>query len=320
MTILEIKLLIGALGIITLAVVWIIWVAHLSKAKPGRTEWDETDDAALGLPIKLKHLKRDLINGGVEGLIERDVKDYRENSRIAHKKCNAITSAIAEVTDSQDYRVIVQALFEGGFLSTGDSDFSFDQLLGHVYGVKAYRALDAFHALHFRLMSEGMNGGENRYNTSGDNYYYAYEFPAKPNGTELSAVNMRSETRDPDDKGYREDVVRKVIVVENQSPAFAYILESSIFTGEPQKLHFVQLMLNYDDDLGLDELLACKFDISNVHEWSAWNDLKTRRIITTLDIQKMECTPIVLPKRIEYMLFNLYSGECSVEIDFKDSV
>lgn len=309
MTILEIKIIIGVLGIITLGVVWIIWVAHLSKAKSGRI-----DDAALGIPQKLKHLKRDLIDGGVERLVERNIKDYAENSRIAHKKCDAITSAIAEVTDSQDYRIVVQALFEGGFLEIRDSDFSFDQLLGLVYGIKAYHALDAFQALHSRLMFEGMNGGENQYNPSGDNYYYAYEFIRKPTDTEQSV------RKSYDDDEWRTDIMRKVIVVENQSPAFAYILEHSIFSGEPQKLYFVQLMLNYKDDLGLDELLACEFDIGDVHEWSAWNDLNTRRIITTLDIEKMECTPIVLPKRIEHMLFNLYSGECSAEIDFKDSM
>jgi hypothetical protein len=307
---------------VLLTVVMLIFVIAIIYAAVGQGKADRRAEAARLAARKLKVLKKDLINVGAETLIEHNINNYAEDSRIAHQKCDAITDAVAAVTDAQDYKVIVQALFEGGFLSTGDSDFSCEMLLNRVYGVKAYHALDTFLELHERLIFEGMNGGDNKYNPSGDNYYYAYEFDQRPDEIELSIVNSESsrEKRAPDDKGYREDVKRKVIVVENQSPAYAYILESSIFSGEPRKLYFVQLMQNYNDDLGLDELLACEFDIGDLHEWSAYKDTTPRRILTTLNIEHMECKPIVTPMHIEYMLFNLYSGQCGAEIDFKDNV
>lgn len=253
------------------------------------------------------HLKRDLINAGLESLLKIEHPDYFEKSMIDHRKADTIVAAIMEVTDAQDYKVVVQALFESGFLSIRDSDFSCDQLFACVYGVKVHHALETFNNLHIALMRAGHIDAETSYNSSGDNYYSAYEFMQKPAKIAQSVA----------DRGHvwPTDIMRKVIVVENQSPMYAYVLEHSIFTGEPSEFYMVQLRAEYDEDVDLPGLIGAEFEVDKVYGWDAYDLHKTKRIITTLKIDGMMCNPVLEPKRIEGMLFNLYSGLCSIVED-----
>lgn len=255
----------------------------------------------------MHHLKRDLINAGIESLLESKHPDYFEKSKIAHRKAAAITDAVIEVDDAQDYKIVVQGLFEGGFLSIGDSDFDCDQLFACVYGVKVYHALETFNNLHIALMRAGHVDAKISYNSSGDNYYSAYEFMQKPDKIAQSVA----------DQGYvwATNIMRKVIVVENQSPMYAYVLEHSIFTGEPSKFYMVQLRADYDEEVELLRLISTDFDMGEASEWSAYDLHKTKRIITVLKINDMMCNPVLEPKRIEGMLFNLYSGLDSIVED-----
>lgn len=262
----------------------------------------------------LKHLKRDLIDDETTiALIDMGDKDYKKQSALDHKHSKVIADAIQEVTkdSAQSYKVIIQALFEGGFLSTNDSDFSCDQLLKYVYGVKVYHAIDDFIKLFDMLMKNGMTDHtdyDKKYNPSGDNYYSAYEFDVKPTDIELRIL---------DGEPSRTDVKRKVIVVENQSPMFAYILDYSMFINTPDEFTIVLMKGDYDDPDTLPELLHYEFDLHDKHEWDALCN-KTIKIITTMYFRTMECNLVTNPTRIEYALFNIYSGHDAMMQDLEN--
>lgn len=114
---------------------------------------------------------------------------------------------------------------------------------------------------------------------------------------------------------------RKVIIVENQSLMFAYVLEYSIFTGEPNQWNIVRLKQQYDDPCKVDEIMEFNCDFNEYrYDWECGRTFNAARIIATLDIQKMECTEGFWDfTNIEYALMNIDSGHCSLTSDILNS-
>lgn len=274
-------------------------------------------------------LKRNLVNALIEPLISGDNPnpDYVEQSvrenAIADRIADAVKDSCHEHSD--DYRAVVQGLFEGGFLSTEEHDFSFDQLISYAVGIKMYYALDAFNELFDMLVAGGFNDPRDKdtqYNPCGDNYYSAMSFIQKPDDTEMQVARKRPND-DSDDDAIRKDweekaITRKVIFIENQSPSWCYVLESSMFGGEPSKLFILRLKKDYDSPCKLQEVIdrEAAFNYYDFN-WACYSSNEAR-MIATLDISSMECEGWWNIKRIEHTLFNIYSGRDALQEESKD--
>ncbi len=272
-------------------------------------------------------LKRNFVNAPFESLLEYGNEEYtarsvRENA-VADRIADAVKDACHERSD--DYRAVVQGLFEGGFLSTESRDFSFDQLISYAVGIKMYYALDAFNELFDMLVAGGFNDPrdmDTQYNSCGDNYYSAMSFVQKPDDTEMQIARKRLND-DSDDDTIRKNwedkaITRKVIFVENQSPSWCYVLERSMFGGEPSKLFIIRLKKDYNSPCKLQEVIdrEAAFDYYDF-DWSC-NGSSKARIFATLDIGSMECKEGWWDMRVEHTLFNLYSGRDALQEDSKD--
>ena len=272
----------------------------------------------------MKYLKRNLVNASMETLINVEGLGYGEQSRIGNEisdaMVKAITPAIGEHSDN--YRAVVQGLFESGYLSVTEADFSFDQLLAYALGVKMYHALDAFNELFDKLVSGGYidpRDHETTYNPSGDNYYSAMTFGVKPDEDDVWAAREATQDASNDEQIALElwarGIQRKVIFVENQSPCWCYVLDHSIHTGEPQKLHMVRLQQNYDDPSMFQTVMDMEANFNKPGAHSPYNSKQIFRVVATLDIDRMFCDAGWWePKTIEYCLFNIYSGRDSISI------
>lgn len=261
----------------------------------------------------LKVLSRDFINATIETLIEEPIPspEYVAGSVTDHIIADDIVSALGTHYDHMKYRAVIQGLFESGFINTNDSDFGFEKLLEGVVGVKMYHALPSFNKLFDLLVKGGFTDHDTNYNPSGDNYYSAYSFNVEPDDTDILDDTVRAKLKD-------RGAPRNVIVVENQGPMFAYILDHSIYTGEPKTLTIVRMKEEYDDPDKLPELLEMEFDFGKYnYEWSA-NRNSAARIMAVLDIPAMECKDGWFdPVRVCNALFNIYSGVYGLEQDSK---
>lgn len=249
----------------------------------------------------------------------------------------------------QGYKAVVQALFESGFLSVEDRDFNTEQLFNYIYGIKCVNAVPAFKHLHTWLMennftdhigkqapstlytvkeqlrcfncnstyplSHGKEKGCNKctqtveqktWNNSGDNYFSAYKFEHKPSDIDLSVIDISKGESD----SKREPVFDRVIIVENQSPMWAFVLTENVFSGDPDELYIVRLKCNYNDKDRLPELLELVKNnkLENNSDWSAYNDTTKHGVIAHVEVENMVCKPVMQPKHIESALFNIYSG------------
>jgi hypothetical protein len=298
----------------------------------------------------VKHLPEDLITSGYGSLIERsdEYAGYAElDHGIANELIPALKKANESGSNHQGYKAVVQALFESEFLSTRDRDFNTDQLINYIYGVKCASSIPSFQKLHTWLMANGHTDhvgtqvpsdlydvkGELRcfdcdntyplshkketgcthctsttnqktWNPSGDNYYSAYQFEHKLSDTEQTVIKISRSDRE------RPKTFDRVIVVENQSPMWAFVVMDNPFTGQPDELYIVRLKCNYDDKDRLPELLELvkNNQLENNHDWSGYNDTSRHGVIACVKIDDMECKPVLQPKHIESALFNIYSG------------
>ena len=240
------------------------------------------------------HLKRNLVNASIETLIEPPIcnEKYLERSILGNSISDAMVTAITPAINehSNNYRAVVQGLFESGYLSVSDRDFSFDQLLKYSLGVKMHHALDAFNELFDMLVGGGYTDPRSRdteYNSSGDNYYSAMTFGGQ----------------------------RKVIFVENQSPSWVYVLEHEIHTGKPKDLYMIRLKSEYDDPDKIQAVIDMEADFTDRsdHQFSAYDRKQVHRIIARLDIMHMSCEEGWWePSEILFCLFNIYSGRDSI--------
>lgn len=269
---------------------------------------------------------------------------------IANALIPALKKANDKKASHQGYKAVVQALFESEFLSPTDRDFNTDQLFNYIYGVKCAHAVPSFQKLHSWLMdndytdhigdlepstiyeskgslvcfdcdktyplSHGKETGctnctsktnQKTFNSSGDNYFSAYQFEHTLSDTEKFVIEMS-----PRDDDERATTFNRVIVAENQSPMWAFVLTENAFTGEPDDFYIIRLKCNYNDKDRLPELLELVKNnkLENNHDWSTYNDTSRYGIVAQVKIQEMECKPVLQPKHIESALFNIYSG-CS---------
>lgn len=157
--------------------------------------------------------------------------------------------------------------------------------------------------------------GKKVFNTSGDNYFSAYEFDYAY--TEIDKIVMKT----TDDEFGKEEIDRpqakvRVVVAECQSPMWAFVLIDSPYSGEPETLHIVQLKCNYNDPCRLDELLkmAKENTLDDNHHWSVMNNTINYGIVATVDVKSLECSTVLQPKNIESALFNIYSGHTCISM------
>ena len=264
---------------------------------------------------------RNLINTGIESLVDSH-PEYQERSRIGHAMKDAVLPGLTQMAKDKkncSYKALVAALFESGFLSAKETCFNTEMLLNYIYGAKMHESIETLNKLFDVLTERGATKADRKtmYNPSGDNYYCALQFQIKPTEENLKTAEIVANiagTSVEEESHFRSDIYRKVIVIENQSPQYAAILDHSIYSGQPEKLHFVQLKRNYNDVDYIHELIDLEFDIGDMQEFSAYgNEERLPRIITTLDVDDMECKPVLAPRRIEFMLYNLYSALESIQ-------
>jgi len=269
---------------------------------------------------------RDIIDATIEGLIESGHPEYVERSRQGHAMKDAVLPGMIAMAKDQThcaYRAMTQALFESGFLTTSERCFNLDMLIALVYGTKVHGAIPTFLNLWDQLTARGFTSLSDRhamYNPYGDNYFSAVQYQINPDEDDYKVREIARETaggnQNANDDDFRKDVFRKVIYIENQSPAWAVVLENSLYTNTPDKLHLLQLKEDYNDPDVLAGLHAMEFDVAQQFKWSAYGSRKTiNKIVTTLEVDKMECKPVLDPKAIEHILFDIYSGFDSIEQD-----
>ena len=257
----------------------------------------------------------------------------------------------------QGYKAVVQSLFESGFLNTSDRDFNVEQMFNYIYGVKCVSALPSLLTLHKWLMDNDYTDhfgieepsclykhqdvmkcfdcnktfpaeqttcstcktavGKKVFNTSGDNYFSAYEFDYALTEIDRDVMNISSKTlgKKIDDED-RPQAKTRVVIAENQSPMWAFVIVDSPYTGEPDTLFIVRLKCNYNDPCRLQALLdmAEKNTLENNYKWSTSNDTSRYGIIAAVDIKNLECKMVLQPKHIESALFNVYSGHTCIEV------
>lgn len=255
-----------------------------------------------------------LIDATIKNLIDSEHPEYVQRSQIGHAHKDSVVvgmAAMAMDKKNQSYLAMVQALFESGFLSTSESCFNLSQLWEYIYGVKMHTALGTFLKLFDELVSRSHIAPDHKtaYNPSGDNYYCAMQFQIKPDEDDIKVREISANHFGSDAEPFRTDVFRKVIIIENQSPTYAVILDYSIWTNEPAKLHFMRLKEDYSDSDVLTDLIEREFDIADNYQFTSYGgDKKICKIITTLDVDSLGCKPVVAPHTIEHVLFNIYSG------------
>jgi len=255
----------------------------------------------------MKHLNKDLIDCGIESLVSIK-SEYAEYSRKDHAIAKALEAPLS-VAENKDfgyrpYRAVVQAMFESGFLDTGESCFNTEQLFKYIMGVKVYHKVDMFLTLHANLMELGATDHDGKgFNTSGDNYFSAYEFDKVLSESSKTVMKLYPRERVTPPK-------TKVIIIENQSPMFAVVMDYCAFTQFPKRMTLVRLKRNYDDTCRIQQFLDIvkTSKIEEDHKWSAYNDSIDYGVITTLDLDKMECNPVLNYRDIESVLFSIGSG------------
>jgi hypothetical protein len=281
--------------------------------------------------------------------------NYAEKDHnIANDLIASFKKANDKTASHQGYKAVVQALFESEFLSVKDRDFNTEKLFNYIYGVKCVHSVPSFQKLHSWLMDNDFTDhigtlepsslyeskgslvcfdcdktyplshvketgctncktttNQKTFNSSGDNYYSAYQFEHKLSDIQKGIIDMS-----PEDSEDRLTTFDRVIVVENQSPMWAFVLTESAFSGEPDEFSIVRLKCNYDDKDRLPELLELVKNnkLKNNHDWSTYNDTSRYGVIAHVKIEDMECKPVLQPKHIESALFNLYSGVDSLEL------
>ena len=262
---------------------------------------------------------KSIIDAGIEDLVANSEPQFTKQSRINHGMCESVMAgmkAMAKDTDNSSYKAMTQALFESGFLSTGDRDFNLEKLLNHIYGTKIHCATDAFFQLYETLSARGYTDPFDRtrvFNPSGDDYLSAFKFQVRPSEDEIWVRNFTNDQKETPIKDWPDDVYRKVIYMECQNPAYALVMDYSIFTNEPKAFHLLQIKGAYGDPERLEALYNLEFNIGDEFEYSAGSTDRTCRIITTLCMESMEASPVIEPKKIESVLSRLYSGRDSLK-------
>lgn len=265
---------------------------------------------------------RDLITAGIEELCDLENPEYLDRARIGNAYKNALLPGMTAMAGDKKncaYRAMVQALFESGYLSRAESDFNLEQLLNHIYGVKMHESIATFERLFDALMEMGHteHTSERAYNPSGDNYYSAMKFQIKPTVEDVKTrdiVNEMFPKNHTEPEAWRSDIYRKVIVIENQSPTFAVVLDHCIYTGKPTEMHFVLLKQDYNSVNPLDKFINDEFNFKGRWDLNSYANRSKGKphIIATLDIRMMEAKPIYMPAQIDQVLFNIYSGHDSL--------
>ncbi|WP_415912354.1 hypothetical protein [Neptuniibacter sp. QD37_11] len=254
---------------------------------------------------------RDLIDAGKECLVSSE-GDYADKSAALHAVKDTLVPELAKATSysgSDGCKVVVQAMFESKFLKTGSSDFNVSQIMQYAYGIKLHEALATFHKIFNLLEERGHTSIENKCGTTGDNYYTALKYQVKPTDDDILIRSLHREFFESSvEDSFPTDVYRKVLVIENQSPMYALVLEYSLFSGDPTELHIVRLKENYNDPDRLTHMIEAEFNkVAQLCDGSAYSE-KTCRPITTLKISDMECTHVNSPRLIELALINLETG------------
>jgi hypothetical protein len=267
---------------------------------------------------------KDLINCTIETLIKLGNESYVEESRVAHKAKDQLVEALKKVKTNKDgnqSKIITQALFESGIISYDEyENFTLNSIEKYIYGGKMMQVIETFLSLHEKLKEKGFSSPDNTYNTSGDNYFCALEFNIKPSKQDVDIRNMSNKIAKRTHEQCRPfptDVFRKVIVIENQLPMYAIVLDYSIITSEPCKMSIVQLKESHGHSANLEEFIKQEFVLENCPcDTVNGNRTSKRKVIAELDISKMESSHLQFPVVIESALFNLYSGLDSINANF----
>lgn len=300
----------------------------------------------------MKHLSSSLINSGIETLIKFD-ETYKGYSETDSAISENIQDAMNEDKLSVAYRpylAVVEALFESGFVSTDVSCFNTDQLFNYIYGVKAVEQLENFTSAHNKLTEIQANDhigsqqpselyvtnskkdgkqlscfncdsiynietknkedgcdhcttfcNTKTYNSSGDNYFSAYSF-------------KRKGTPDSEEKN---NPVTRVLIIENQSPMYAIVVDEKTYSLTPKSMTIVRLKRKYNDPCRLKEFLKLVEEdmLKNNTKWSPFNDTISFGIITTVSIDDKSCDAVIEPKSIESALLNLESLAYCLDVD-----
>ncbi|WP_415912353.1 hypothetical protein [Neptuniibacter sp. QD37_11] len=235
---------------------------------------------------------RDLINASTEFLIKHESPEYVATSEQLHSIKDALVPTLKDASNAcldDGAKTVVQALFESGFLTTDDRDSNLRHLLQYIYGVKLHESMEPFLVLHKQLTEHGFTSEENSFNASGDNYYCALD--SKETCTEGQPL-------------------RKAIYVENQSPAYLLVIDRA----RQGKFHIVRLRASHKDPSKLTKFIEADFkDVEKLCTGGGPFDLNRCKMVTTLDVSKMECDFATEPSLIDNALFNIHSGICSIE-------
>lgn len=185
-------------------------------------------------------------------------------------------------------------------------------LINSLYGFKIGHSFETLNELYENLIKHGaINHLKNqRYNEFGDNYFSAYSFERKINETLLDNLKLCFIQQGFDENDFVPPQ-NKVIISENQSPMFAFIIEESTYFIEQSKIHIMRLKRDYNDENKIEEFLNLLEDdkLYNNYDWFINRDIsKSFGLIASVNLKDFSCNNIQNVGELERCLFNIYQG------------
>ncbi len=264
----------------------------------------------------------DIIGASTKAHRELGLNGYAEKYKMQNELKDQLVSVLSTITDgvnSPDIPKIIAQAFQEANITQPRNHYLFDRITDYINGSEMITSVDEFLRLFDALQKRKFTTAENTFNSSGDNYFFALEMSvaATDSDKQARAVTRKILKREAVEEETIEPMLRKVIVMENQSPAFLFILDYSIFSKEPDTLTVVQLRRDYDESIDYVRILsnlAVNKEISECgieHELSSLKH--TCRVIATLKIEYAVCSKAIIPSVLESALLGLHSGAVTIE-------
>jgi len=264
----------------------------------------------------------DIIGASTKTLRELRVQKYLDEHNAQTELKDQLVSLLTKITDNVSSpdtpKIIAQALREANIVKQHNNYF-LDRITDYINGSHMATSVDEFLRLFDALQANNFTSAESTFNRSGDNYFFALEMNVAPTESDIQSRALARKMLKQKNAKHTpvEPMLRKVIVMENQSPAYLFVLDYNTFSREPDTLTVVELRREHDESIDFVKILsnlAVNKDISEcgiAHESSSLNH--TCRIIATFDIDKIKCSQALIPSSLESALLGLHSGAVTIE-------
>tara|TARA_Y100001936_G_scaffold249876_1_gene301237 strand:+ start:246 stop:1052 length:807 start_codon:yes stop_codon:yes gene_type:complete len=264
----------------------------------------------------------DIIGASTKELRELGVQKYVEEYNAQTELKDQLVSLLTKITDNVSSpdtpKIIAQALREAKIVEH-PSNYALDRIVEYTNGSHMITSVDEFLRLFDALQANSFTSAESTFNSSGDNYFFALEMSVAPTESDIQAraLTQKILKREGAKKNPVEPMLRKIIVMENQSPAYLFVLDHSTRFREPNTLTVVQLRRDYDEPIDYVKILSNLAVNKEISECGIAHKLSSLqhacRVIATFDINKINCSHVIIPSALKNALLGLHSGAVTIE-------